>query len=196
MIKGLRIVHQPRQDTGSTPFQLSKASFLLEPQVSFICRPLLRVCAQGHALTLYLVQLPQNVSDILNIIKVASRVMFGFFLTGAVLSFILIFANFVSVYSRWFALVLGTLNLLNALFITVASVIATVMFVIIKKELQEQNSVDIKAQIGNTMFASMWIASVFAIIAFIVQLSLICCCASRRDVKKGKKRGSEKAYNN
>lgn len=86
------------------------------------------------------------------------------------------------------------LNFLNAVFITVASVVATAMFVLMQTKLQGQNSVQIEAHIGNTMFALMWIASAFAIFAFVVQLSLLCCCASRRDVRRGKKRGSRKAY--
>jgi len=53
--------------------------------------------------------------------------------------------------------------------------------------------VNIGATIGIKMFAFMWVASACALIAFLIQLCLCCCCVSRRDVKKGKKKGI-KAY--
>jgi hypothetical protein len=53
--------------------------------------------------------------------------MFGLFLTGACLTFVMIFLVPLSVYSRWASLPLMILTFLAALFTTVASVIATVM---------------------------------------------------------------------
>lgn len=53
--------------------------------------------------------------------------------------------------------------------------------------------VNIGATLGIKMFAFMWVASGCALIAFLIQLCLCCCCVSRRDVKKGKKKGI-KAY--
>lgn len=40
----------------------------------------------------------------------------------------------------------------------------------------------------------MWIAASCSLIAFIIQLGQCCCCASRRDVRTGRKRGSKKAW--
>jgi len=40
----------------------------------------------------------------------------------------------------------------------------------------------------------MWIASGSSIIGWVIHLCLSCCCASRRDVVTGKKRGSKYAY--
>ena len=50
--------------------------------------------------------------------------MFGLFLTGTVLSFVLIFVMPISVFTRWLALPVAILAFLNALFVTVASVVA------------------------------------------------------------------------
>lgn len=138
--------------------------------------------------------MPANVNDILDLIKLASNWMFGLFLTGTCLSFALIFLMPVSVYSRWLALVVAILAFLNALFVTVAAVVATVMFVIFRNVIGGVSELNIHADIGITMFVFMWIASAFTIFACLVQISLCCCCASRRDVKNGRKRGSEKAY--
>jgi hypothetical protein len=120
--------------------------------------------------------------------------MFGLFLTGTVLSFVLIFLMPLSIYTRWLTLLVAILAFLNALFVTVATVLATVMFIIFRNTIGGVAELNIEAKIGVSLFAFMWVASAFSIFAWIVQMGLCCCCASRRDVKKGKKRGNEKAY--
>lgn len=120
--------------------------------------------------------------------------MFGLFLTGTVLSFVLIFVMPISIFTRWLALPVAILAFLNALFTTVASVLATVMFIIFRNTIGGVAELNIGADIGITMFAFMWVASAFTIFAWLVQMGLCCCCASRRDVKTGRKRGNEKAY--
>lgn len=135
------------------------------------------------------VQLPSDLSDILNIIKVASQVMFGLFLAGTCLSFVLIFILWLSVTSRWTAVILGIISFINALCITAAAVIATVLFTIMKNVFASNTEVNIGAKIGTTMFACMWIASAFSIIAWVVQMALCCCCVSRRDLRLGTKKG-------
>lgn len=140
------------------------------------------------------INLPANINDILDLIHLVSNWMFGLFLTGTVLSFVLIFVMPISIYTRWLTLPVAILAFLNALFVTVASVIATVMFVIFRNTITGVSELNIGAEIGKTLFAFMWVASAFAIFAWLVQTGLCCCCASRRDVKKGKKRGSEEAY--
>ena len=121
--------------------------------------------------------------------------MFGLFLSGACLSFVMIFLNPLAVYSRWAALAVGFFTFLAALFTTVASVIATVLFIIASKAFTSVTELNIGASIGVKMFVFMWIASGTAVLAWLIQMSLGCCCASRRDVKRGKKRGSKKAWN-
>jgi len=120
--------------------------------------------------------------------------MFGLFLTGTVLSFVLLFLMPLSIYTRWLALPIAIIAFLNALIITAASIIATVMFIIFRNTISGVAELNIGAEIGITLFAFMWVASAFAIFAWLVQMGLCCCCASRRDVKKGGKRRSEKAY--
>lgn len=120
--------------------------------------------------------------------------MFGLFLTGTVLSFVLIFVMPISIFTRWLTLPVAILAFLNALFVTVGAVLATVMFIIFRNVITGVSELNIGAKIGTTMFAFMWVASAMTIFAWIVQMSLCCCCASRRDVKSGRKRGNEKAY--
>ena len=120
--------------------------------------------------------------------------MFGLFLTSACLSFVLIFIVPLAIFSRWASLPIAILTFLNALFCTAASIIATVMFVIFRNVIGSVAELNIQADIGKKMFAFMWVASAFAIFAWLVQTGLCCCCASRRDVKTGRRRGNEKAY--
>ncbi|EFQ96040.1 hypothetical protein CFE70_006959 [Pyrenophora teres f. teres 0-1] len=140
------------------------------------------------------INLPADINDILDLIHLVSNWMFGLFVSATVLSFVLIFVMPISIYSRWLTLVVAILAFVNALFVTVASVIATVMFIIFRNTIGGVSEINLRADIGTTLFAFMWVASAFAIFAWLVQMGLCCCCASRRDVRKGKKRGSEKAY--
>ncbi|KAH8730066.1 SUR7/PalI family-domain-containing protein [Phaeosphaeriaceae sp. PMI808] len=140
------------------------------------------------------INLPAHINNILDLIKFVSQWMFGLFLTGTCLSFVLIFVMPLSVFTRWLALPVAILAFLNALVVTVASVIATVMFIIFRNTITDVAELNIGAEIGFTVFVFMWIASAFTIFACLVQVGLCCCCASRRDVKTGRKKGSEKAY--
>ncbi|GAB7351969.1 hypothetical protein MBLNU459_g2497t2 [Dothideomycetes sp. NU459] len=119
------------------------------------------------------ITLPVEVTNILDLIKIVSHWMFGLFLSGACLAFVMIFLNPLAVYSRWLALFTGIFTFLAALLITVAAVIATVLFVIMKNAFTSVTELNIGAELGVEMFAFMWIA----------------------DVKRGKKRGSKKAWN-
>lgn len=75
------------------------------------------------------VALPIEINNILKLIRIVSHWMFGLFLSGACLSFVMIFIVPLSVYSRWASLPITIFTFLAALLTTVASVIATVLFV-------------------------------------------------------------------
>lgn len=81
--------------------------------------------------------------------------------------------------------------LLNAIFIVVASVIGTAISVIFQHALESYQELNISATVGTKMFAFTWVASIFAVLAWIIQLCLCCCCASRRDVRRGRKGDTE-----
>ena len=55
---------------------------------------------------------------------------------------------------------------------------------------------NIVPEIGREMFAFMWIATACALVGWGVQVGLCCCCASRRDVRRGKKLGRREAWEN
>ena len=135
-------------------------------------------------------------TSILGLIHTVSHWMFGLFLAGACINFVMIFFIPLSVFSRWLTLPIMLFTFLGALCTTIAAVIATVLFVIMKNAITSVTELNIGATIGKEMFAFMWIAAATSILAWLIELCLTCCCASRRDVKKGKKRGSKKAWSN
>ncbi len=110
------------------------------------------------------------------------------------MNFVSIFLAPVTLYSRWWSLPFAIWTFLAALFTTVATIVATVMFAIFKKVLTSQVGLNIGASLGTDMFVFMWIAAAFSIFGWVIHLCLSCCCASRRDVKTGRKRGRMSAY--
>ncbi|KAI9701570.1 MAG: hypothetical protein M1836_001626 [Candelina mexicana] len=140
------------------------------------------------------IALPAEIINVLNIVKTASHYMFAFFVVGICLSFLSIIFMPFSIYSRWASLHTAFLSFLAALTTTAATIIATVMFIIFRNVFTAAQEVNIDAELGVQMFAFMWIASGFSILAWLTQMGMCCCCASRRDIKKGKKKGSSKAY--
>ena len=120
--------------------------------------------------------------------------MYALFFAGIVTSVVSMFLCPLSLYTRWAALPISVLAFLSALCTTVASVLATAMWIIFADKVTAATEVNIGVKIGTQMFAFMWIASAAGILAWLVQMGLCCCCASRRDVKSGRKMGSRKAY--
>jgi len=140
------------------------------------------------------IALPAQINTILDLIHIISNVMFGLFLAGACLNFLLIFIVPLSIYSRWSNLPIAILVFIGALLTAGASIVATVMFIIFQVAITSATDLNIKANIGIEMFVFMWIAAVAAIVAWLTHMGMCCCCATRRDVRTGRKRGSGKAY--
>ncbi|KAL8699551.1 MAG: hypothetical protein Q9224_001360 [Gallowayella concinna] len=141
------------------------------------------------------IALPTNITDALTLVRKASKWMFVLFLTGTCLTVPSIVLTPFSIYTRWASLPLSILTFLTAFTTTAATIIASAMFLIFKKEIQSAaESINIGAEIGTKMFVFMWIASGAAILGWLIQLGGCCCCASARDVRSGRRRGRKKAY--
>ncbi|KAL3420665.1 integral membrane protein [Phlyctema vagabunda] len=140
------------------------------------------------------IALPADINKILSLIRIASHLMFGFFITGVCTNFVSIFIAPVCVYSRWISFPFAIFTFISALLTTAAAIIATVMFSIFKNVITAQAGLNIGAELGTEMLAYMWIGAGSSILAWLIHLCLACCCASRRDVKRGKKRGAKAAY--
>lgn len=146
-------------------------------------------------LTASAVALPSNITDALTLVRIASHWMFALFLAGVCLTVPSIVLAPLSVYSRWASLPLTVLTFLTALTVTTATIIASAMFIIFRKAIHSAtDTLNIGAEIGTKMFVFMWIASATAILGCLIQVTQCCCCASRRDVRTGRRKGSKKAY--
>lgn len=135
------------------------------------------------------IALPAEITSILGLIRIASHLIFGFFLTGVCMNFINIFLAPLVIYSRWISFPFAIWTFISALLTTAAAIIATVLFVIFRNVITSQAGLNIGASIGNQMFAFMWVGAAFSIFGFVIHLCLSCCGASRRDVKKHNKKG-------
>jgi hypothetical protein len=130
------------------------------------------------------VPFPTEVQDVLHILRIASQWMFALFLTGAVLSFLMIFLAPLALYSKLVSIPIVILTFLATLTTTVATVLGTVIFIIFRNAARSQTQINLGAEVGTYMFAFMWVAAGAALLAFVIQLCLLCCCRSRRKAKK------------
>jgi FlaA1/EpsC-like NDP-sugar epimerase len=113
--------------------------------------------------------------------------MFGFFLTGCVLTFILVLLSPLVLRSRWYSLPFALISLIDAILIVAASVIGTVISLVFKYAAESQSALNIRAYVGTPMLVFVWIASGFALLAFIIHAGLGCCCTSKRDIAIGRR---------
>lgn len=144
------------------------------------------------------IALPTEVTDIFDLVQTASAWMFACFLVGTCLTLLCVFIcplGF-SKTPRWQhkarriflrQLPVTILAFLAALFTTVATVIATVMYIIFRNTFADAADLNIEARIGTEMFAFMWIATGFNLIGFIIQIGTccgVCCCTGRRKAER------------
>ena len=110
--------------------------------------------------------------------------MFALFLTGACLSFVMIFITPLAIYSKLASIPVTILTFLATLTTTVAAVLGTAIFVIFRNAARAQTDINLGAEIGVEMFAFMWVAAGASLFAFLIQFCLLCCCRSRRKARK------------
>lgn len=128
------------------------------------------------------IALPTEVVTVLNILRLTSQIMFGFFLTACILTFILVLLSPLVLWSRWYSLPFALISFVDALLIVAASVIGSVISFVFKYAAESQSELNISASVGTRMLVFVWIASGFALFAFVIHAGLGCCCASKRDI--------------
>jgi len=110
------------------------------------------------------------------------------------MTFVSIFITPIVLQSRWWSFAIAIWTFIQALLTVAATIIATVLFVIFRNVITSQAGLNIGANVGTDMFAFMWVAAAFNLFGFLIHLGLTCCCASRRDVKTGRRKGNKAAY--
>jgi len=133
------------------------------------------------------IALPTQVITILDILRITSQIMFGFFLAGTVVNFIMIFLSPVAMKSRWWSLPCGIVGFISAVLVVAASIIGSVISFVFKFAAEAQSDLNIHVDIGTRMFIFMWLASGFTLWSFIVHAGMGCCCVSRRDITTGRR---------
>ncbi|KAF4957812.1 hypothetical protein FSARC_11175 [Fusarium sarcochroum] len=126
------------------------------------------------------IALPAEAVTVLNLLKIGSRIMYGFFMAGIVFNFVLIFMSYLVIRTRWWSLLLSFLAAIASVLVTVAAIIATVISIAAKVALTAQDQLNIKANIGIKMFVFMWIAAIFTDLAFLLHAAMGCCCRPNR----------------
>ncbi|KAI0455914.1 SUR7/PalI family-domain-containing protein [Xylaria acuta] len=167
------------QTEGITHCSKSDASFWFNP-VEILLNELLSGAS---------IALPSEINDILNILRIASHIMFGFFLGGIILNAILLASSLVVLYSRWWSLPIGIVSGISAVIVIVAAGLGTAISYVFQAALNSQPDLGVSASVGKKMLAFEWIAAGFTLLAFIVHAGLGCCCTSRRDMRTGRKGG-------
>lgn len=136
------------------------------------------------------IALPGEINQILNILRIASHIMFGFFLGGIILNAVLIVSSPIVVYSRWWSLPVGLISFISTTIVIVGAALSTAISYIFQAALNSQPDLGVSASVGTKMLAYEWTAAGFTLLAFIVQAGLGCCCTSRRDIRTGRKGGN------
>lgn len=84
----------------------------------------------------------------------------------------------------WVNIGLTAITWINGMLIMSATVIATVLFVILRDEFKDyESTVDTKPELGSTMFAMMWLATIFVISSFFAQVYISFFSYYRREPK-------------
>jgi len=129
------------------------------------------------------IELPSEVTGYLHIVQVASQVMFGCFFAGVMASFVSIFLVPLVVYSKLFTIPIALFSFLTTAAVVVGAGISTGIWTVLQMELKNYASeINIVADLGVPIFVFQWIAAGCAMLAMIIQIGLMCCCTSRRDV--------------
>ncbi|KAI1176551.1 SUR7/PalI family-domain-containing protein [Nemania sp. FL0916] len=135
------------------------------------------------------IELPSEVNDILNILRIASHVMFDFFVGGLALNATLLICSPIVLYSRWWSLPAGIISGVAATVVVVAASLSTAISYIFQAALDSQPDLGVSASVGMKMLAFEWSAAGLTLLAFIIQAWLGCCCTSRRDMRIGRRGG-------
>lgn len=139
------------------------------------------------------IALPNEINDILNVLRIASHIMFGFFLGGIILDAILLVTSPIVLYSRWWSLLIGIISGTAAIIVVVAASLSAAISYIFQAALSSQPDLGVSASVGTKMLAFEFTAAGLTVLAAIIHATLGCCCTSRRDMRMGSKAGGKDA---
>ncbi|KAH7326119.1 SUR7/PalI family-domain-containing protein [Stachybotrys elegans] len=127
------------------------------------------------------IALPSEVITVLTLLRIGQQIMFGFFLSGTILNFLLLLATPLVIKTRWWSLAMSLFGVLAAILITVAAIIGTAMSIAFRVAATAQDQLNIRAEIGIRMFVFMWIAAILTDAAFLCHAAMGCCFKPQRN---------------
>jgi hypothetical protein len=131
------------------------------------------------------VALPSKVTTILTLIRIASRLMFTFFLISLCTNFLCVFLSPIILYSKFYSYHFVTFAFISQLLCMSATVVGTVMFVVFQRVISSQQELNIGAMLGAQMFVFMWLGTAFSVAGWIVHFYLACLGRKKEKVEKG-----------
>jgi len=126
------------------------------------------------------IALPTQVLTILTFLKAGQQAIFGFFVTGLVLNFILTFMSLMALRSWTWSVPLVFFAFVTGLLINAATIVATIFSIAAKYALTLQSELNIKANVSGVMLAAMWVAALLSSAAFFLHAAVACCCHRHR----------------
>lgn len=126
---------------------------------------------QGQSVTV-----PQSIQDDRDRVATASRWMFALYMTAVVLLFITVLVGLTTLCTRVGSVITAIVSCLGLLFITGATLVAQIMFVIYRNAINNAiTQLNVSANLGTTIFAFSWAAVAASLIAFFTFTFGICC---------------------
>ncbi|KAJ5212342.1 uncharacterized protein N7498_003988 [Penicillium cinerascens] len=135
-------------------------------------------------------ELPDDYAKIMNIYKAVSKWMFIAYVLAFVTTIVEILVGIFAICSRWGSCVTTLFAVLAFLFITAASITATVLFSIVDSTAGGLlDAYGITFSMGKNMYAATWLAVVFSLAGTLFWLFSVCCCSGRSPYNhKGRER--------
>jgi len=131
--------------------------------------------------------LPDSLRAGLDTYKAASKAMFFFYCAALAATSATILVGISAIFSRWGSLFTSFFAGFATLAYIVSSVLATVIFLILKDALNHNFKDDlfITSSIGKSSLTLTWIGTAFAVAAGLFWTLSICCCSGRSPYNKG-----------
>jgi hypothetical protein len=126
------------------------------------------------------IALPTQVLTILTLLKTGQQTIFGFFVTGLVLNFIMAPLSLMALRSWTWSVPLVFFSFLTGLLINAATIVATIFSVAAKYAITLQSELNIRVHVSGVMLAAMWVAALLSSAAFFLHCAVGCCCHRHR----------------
>ncbi|GAO51330.1 hypothetical protein SAICODRAFT_20854 [Saitoella complicata NRRL Y-17804] len=138
------------------------------------------------------VAIPTSITSDIARVRIASRWIFGLYMTGVCLSFVTLLIMCIGALGRRWAVLPVITGFLAWLMTTAASVVATVLWKIVQNVFNNATEVNVIVSLSTEMLAMEWLAVAFSTIALLFLLISLCTPKGRKTVEKQRMLEEEK----